>query len=379
MGVVEGEFGFRVGRLPSGPLGAITDVPGVHVGHATLSDGPIRTGVTAIVPTQLDARRRTLPAAVAVGNGHGKLVGSTQVDELGTIETAILLTNTLSVHRVADALLTHELARPGREDVVTLNPLVGETNDGRLSDIRARPVTEQHVLDALAAAAPGPVEEGCVGAGTGTCAIGFKGGIGTASRATGPGQGWTVGALVQSNFGGTLRINGVPMPAEELLEGIAPRTTAEHAEATAPQGNSCMIVVATDAPVDARQLGRVARRAVFAMDRVGADFAHGSGDYAIAFTTHDAPGRVQPPEGAPVSRQPSTSGVTSALVNSALATPPIPDAQLDPLFAATMEAVEEALVSSLVHAVTTTGYRDHTAYALPRDRVVERLRAAGHS
>ncbi len=342
MGVSEAEHGFRVGRMRSGPRGAITDVAGVHVGHTTLSDGPIRTGVTAIVPTQLDDTRRTLPAAVEVGNGHGKLVGSTQVDELGTLETAIVLTNTLSVHRAADALLTHELARAGREDVVTLNPLVGETNDGRLSDIRSRPVREEHVLDALASAGPGAVDEGCVGAGTGTCALGYKGGIGTASRVAPEGAGtWTVGALVQSNFGGVLRINGVAMPADELLDDTIP-VAAHEAESPTPQGNSCMIVVATDAPLDARQLGRIARRAVFAMDRVGADFAHGSGDYAIAFTTQD---------------------------DSA----PLPDPELNPLFAATMEAVEEALVSSLLHAVTTTGYRDHTAYALPHDRVRARL------
>jgi D-aminopeptidase len=361
MGLSASAHGLTIGTLPTGPLGSITDVPGIHVGHTTLSDGDIRSGVTAIVPTQLDERRHTLPAAVAVGNGHGKLVGSTQVDELGTLETAILLTSTLSVHRVADALLTHELTRPGREQVVTVNPLVGETNDAYLSDIRTRPVRERHVLDALASARPGPVDEGCVGAGTGTCALGFKGGIGTASRVAREGAGgWTVGALVQSNFGGTLRIDGVRMPSAELLEGIAPspaETTgvadagdsaaaAQATEDQSRQGNSCMIVVVTDAPVDARQLSRVARRAIVAMDRVGADFAHGSGDYAIAFSTSaDAP--------------------------------PMPDPELNPVFAATMEAVEEALVSSLVHAVTTTGYRGHTAYALPLDRVLERLSASG--
>src|SRR5690606_24273146 len=245
------ELGIVVGPLPTGPHNALTDVPGVRVGHTTVADPPrLHTGVTAIVPDALGPGRRSLPCGLFVGNGFGKLVGATQVAELGAIETPVLLTATLSAFRAADALVTHVLAGPGHEATRTLNPVVGETNDGLLSDVRARPVTEAHVFAALDGATGGPVAEGCVGAGTGTTALGFKGGIGTASRLV---DGWTVGALVQSNFSGTLTVRGVPIPAD--------------AAAPAPEGNSCMIVVATDAPLDARQLGRVARRAVFAMAR----------------------------------------------------------------------------------------------------------------
>lgn len=277
------DLGIVVGALPTGRHNALTDVPGVRVGHTTIVDPPrLHTGVTAIVPDALGPDRRSLPCGLFVGNGFGKLVGATQVAELGALETPILLTATLSAFSAADALVTHVLASPGHEETRTLNPVVGETNDGRLSDIRARPIAESHVLAALDGAASGPPEEGCVGAGAGTMALGFKGGIGTSSRRV---HGWTVGALVQSNFSGTLTVRGVPVRA---AADTAPEPAGE------PEGNSCMIVVATDAPLDARQLGRVARRAVFAMARVGSDFAGGSGDYALAFSTPGAPPSAGP-------------------------------------------------------------------------------------
>ncbi|WP_285105215.1 P1 family peptidase [Promicromonospora sp. MEB111] len=342
------DLGIVVGPVSTGPLNAITDVPGVRVGHTTIVDPPrLHTGVTAIVPDALEQGRSSLPCGLFVGNGFGKLIGATQVAELGAVETPILLTATLSAFRAADALVTHVLAGPGHEETRTLNPVVGETNDGRLSDIRARPITEAHVLAALDGATSGLPGEGCVGAGTGTMALGFKGGIGTSSRVVG---GWTVGVLVQSNFSGTLTVRGVPIRADD---GGAPAAAAPPAPgapdvaALQPEGNSCMIVVATDAPLDARQLGRVARRAVFAMARVGSDFAGGSGDYALAFSTPGAP-----------------------------ASGSVDDADLDPVFAATMDAVEEALLNSLFMATTTVGHRG-TATAVPHALVLDRLRAAG--
>lgn len=313
------ELGIVAGRLPAGPLDAITDVAGLLVGHTTIDDGgDLHTGVTAIVPQQLAARR--LPAAVYTGNGHGKLVGSTQVDEFGVLETPIVLTATLSVFRAADALVSYQLARD--PDAVSVNPLVGETNDGYLSDIRRRPITERHVLGALHGAAAGRPAEGCVGAGTGTTALGFKGGIGTSSRVA---DEFTVGVLVQSNFSGLLTVLGVEVPTEPLNQ----------------PGNSCMIVVATDAPLDARRLGRLARRAVFAMGRVGASYSSGSGDYAIAFST-------APPQRRLVS-----------------------DERLNPIFTAVLDATEQALLHSLLMATTTTGRHGRTVPALPGDRLLE--------
>ncbi|MFG1912812.1 P1 family peptidase [Kribbella sp. NPDC048928] len=307
------ELGVVVGSLPTGPLNAITDVPGVRVGHTTLTGDGLNTGVTAIVP---DGWESALPAAVAVGNGYGKLVGSTQVDEVGVIETPILLTGTLSTFRVADALITWILDR--NPSATSLNPIVGETNDGHLSDIRRRPITPAHVHDALDTASADLPAEGCCGAGTGTAALGFKAGIGTASRALDQG---TVGALVQANFSGLLTVLGRPIPAEPIDA----------------DGNSCMIVVATDLPLDSRQLSRLARRAIFAMARVGSDYAPGSGDYAIAFTTSRTAGYA--------------------------------DRDLRAPFQAVMESVEEALLNSLTAAETTTGFNGHTAYAVPHDRI----------
>ncbi|MGB3328728.1 MAG: P1 family peptidase [Thermomicrobiales bacterium] len=337
------EMGIAPGQFPPGPQNAITDVPDVRVGQVTLATGDdLRTGVTAIVPDAL-AVRKALPANLAVGNGYGKLIGATQLAELGEIETPILLTGTLSAFRVADALVSFMLAQPGNEAMTSVNPVVGETNDGYLSDIRSRPLTEDHVLAAIASADAGPVEEGCVGAGTGTTALGFKAGIGTASRLVAIADAsFTLGVLVQANFSGTLTVLGVPMPAEDLLDERRPD---EPAALPSERGNSCMIVVATDAPVDARQLGRIARRAVFGMARVGADYTHGSGDYGIAFSIG---------EGAP-----------------------LPDRALDPLFLATQEAVEEALLNSLFMAETTQGFAGHVRHAIPLASMRSRLVQAG--
>jgi D-aminopeptidase len=332
------ELGILVGTLPTGAVNALTDVTGVRVGHTTVVDGTdIRTGVTAVVPAQL-ASRSALAAGLFVGNGYGKLVGATQLVELGEIETPVVLTATLSAFRAADALVTYALGLPGWEEIRSVNPVVAETNDGFLSDIRARPVTPAHVLGALYGAAGGLPAEGAVGAGTGTGALGFKAGIGTSSRLAG-GAGATVGVLVQANVGGVLRVGGVPVPPAAV--GVPP--------AAPPAGGSCVFVVATDARLDARQLGRLARRAVFALGRVGADFAGGSGDYAIAFSTADT-----------------------------AAGPAVPERDLEPLFAAVLEAAEEAVLNALLMARTTVGFRGHTLYAVPHDRLLALIgRASG--
>nr|WP_245190158.1 P1 family peptidase [Leucobacter exalbidus] len=339
-------MGIGTGPYPRGQHNAITDVAGVRVGHATVTAAEINTGVTAIVPDALSAGCRSVPAGLAVGNGYGKLVGATQITELGEIETPVLLTSTLSAFRVADALLTEVLAQPWHADTTSLNPVVGETNDGFLSHIRQRPITADHVHHALAAAASGPVAEGNVGAGTGTTALGFKGGIGTASRiVTLNDRSVTVGVLVQSNFTGTLRIAGVPMPAAHMLPDPPAETV----------GNSCMIVVAIDAPFDGRQLNRLARRAIYGMRGVGADFANGSGDYAIAF---------------------STAGNGTEAARGWAGEHPA-DADLSPLFHATMLAVEEALINSVLRASTAYGPEGRVAHGIPIAIVRQRLRAAG--
>jgi D-aminopeptidase len=339
------QLGVEFGGFTSGASNAITDVPGVAVGHTTLSEGAdIRTGVTAIVPAQVMAAAAQCAAAVAVGNGYGKLVGATQVDELGSIETPILLTATLSTFRVADALVEYMLARPGYEAVQSINPVVGETNDGFLSDIRARPLRYEHVAAAIDGAARGLVAEGAVGAGTGTTALGFKAGVGTSSRVmAGQSAPVTVGTLVQANFSGTLTVMGVPIPSDAALAGAGDAAAGPPGE---PAGNSCVIVVATDAPLDARQLGRVARRALAGLARTGSDFAGGSGDYAIAFSTAPPGERVRP------------------------------DADLDPVFRATISAVEEAILNSLFMARTTAGFHGHVRYAVPHARVRRACAAA---
>jgi D-aminopeptidase len=341
------DLGIVPGSLPPGRCNAITDVPGVRVGHTTLVDGAdIRTGVTAIVHDGLTGLQ-TLSAGLAVGNGYGKIVGTTQVSELGVIETPVVLTATMCTFRAADALLSYVLSLPGNEKLESVNPVVAETNDGFLSDIRRRPVTEEHVLAALRGAALGPVAEGAVGAGTGTRALGFKAGIGTSSRVVdcgAPGGPVTIGALVQANFGGTLTVLGVPVPPEPAPSG-APGPDPGTQDGRG-QGNSCVIVLATDAPLDSRRLGRVAWRSFAGMARTGSDFSGHSGDYALAFST--APPAV-----------------------------PLPDSALDPLFAAAIEVTEEAILNSLLAADTVTGFRGHVAHAVPLDRVRELCRARG--
>jgi D-aminopeptidase len=338
------DLGIAPGRYAPGSLNAITDVPGVRVGQVTLEREPdLHTGVTAIVPDQL-RERATLPAGLFVGNGYGKLVGATQLAELGEIETPIVLTGTLSAFRAADALVTYMLGLPGNEEMRSVNPVVGETNDGFLSDIRSRPIDEAHVLEALREASHGPVAEGCVGAGAGTRALGVKAGIGTASRVVAIPElrrNVIVGVLAQANFGGTLTVLGVPIEKDAALRSAGLTEPSDGIEA----GNSCMIVVATDAPLDARQLTRLATRAVFGMARVGSDYSHGSGDYGIAFSV----------------------GEGAAL----------PGGAMDPLFHAVQEAVEEALLNSLFMAETTHGIDGHARFAVPLGYVMEMLRRRG--
>lgn len=351
------DLGLRVGILPAGPLDAITDVAGVTVGQTTLIRGDdIRTGVTAIVPHPGNPYKEKVPAAIYVGNGYGKLTGLTQVEELGEIETPILLTSTLSVPRVADALMTYMLALPGNEKVQSVNPVVGETNDGTLNDIRGRHITADDVLAALRNARGGPVEEGAVGAGTGTVAFGWKGGIGTASRRL-PASlgGYTVGVLVQSNFGGVLTIGGAPVGIE--LGRYELRQELERAGNGRDQGDgSCMMVVATDAPLDARGLKRLAARAWLGLARTGGTATNGSGEYAIAFSTA--------PQVRIHADDPALTRDTRVVTTNAMT----------PLFLAAIEATEEAVYNSLFKATTTTG-NGHTIEALPIDRTVEILKA----
>ena len=334
------DVGIDIGVLEAGPLNAITDVEGVRVGHRTLIVGDsIRTGVTAVLPHGGNLFANKVAGAIVVRNGFGKLVGLSQVNELGQIETPILLTGTLSVFRAADALVDTLLAIPENADVRSINPIVGETNDGYLSDIRARPIQPEHVREALRVASTGPVEEGSVGAGTGTRALGWKGGIGTASRRLPESSGgYTVGALVQTNYGGLLTVAGVPVG--RFVRADRP----EEPRRDDNEGGSVMIVIATDAPLAHRELERVAERAFTGIARTGSYMSHGSGDYAIAFSTHRGP--VELPDGGLLTR----------------------------LFVATAEAVEEAVLNSLFKATTTVGYRGHRAEALPISDVLEVLR-----
>jgi D-aminopeptidase len=338
------DVGVTVGILPTGELNAITDVAGVLVGHQTIVRGDnIRTGVTAILPHGGNLFREKVPGAIFVGNGFGKLMGETQVDELGEIETPILLTSTLSVPRVADFLLTYMLALPGNEDVRSINPIVAETNDGHvLNDGRARNVSQEDVFAVLKNAKAGPVDEGCVGAGTGTIAFDLKGGIGTASRKLPRNLGGhTVGVLVQTNFGGVLTINGAPIGRE-----LGRYYLKRELEMRSADG-SIIIVIATDAPVDARNLKRMAARAMMGLGRTGAAGSNGSGDYAIAFST-----RIVGKEGAP-----------KLLTND----------EMSPLFLAVIEATEEAIYNSLFKAETTSGC-GHTVEALPLEPTLQILR-----
>jgi len=361
------EAGVIVGVLQPGPLNAITDVGGVAVGHKTLIRGDnVRTGVTAILPHDGNLFREKVPGAVFIGNAFGKLAGSTQVNELGEIETPILLTSTLNVPRVADALIDYMLAVPGNEDVQSINPLVGETNDGYLNDIRGRHVGREEVFAAIKNARGGPVEEGGVGAGTGTVAFGFKGGIGTSSRKL-PASlgGYTVGVLVQTNFGGILTINGAPVGRElgqyylkEQLSGkdSSPKTPTNFGLSNSADG-SVIIVIATDAPIDHRNLQRLAARSMLGLARTGAAGSNGSGDYAIAFST------------APELRIRTAAGNRASKSNVIL----LSNDAMSPLFLAVIEATEEAIYNSLFRATTTTG-RGHTVEALPIDRTLEILR-----
>jgi D-aminopeptidase len=347
------DLGVEPGVFPPGPLNAITDVGGVRVGHATIVDGDrVRTGVTAVIPHPGNLFQEKVRGAVFVGNAFGKLAGSTQVDELGTIETPILLTNTLSVGVAVAAAAAWTLAQPGNGDVRSVNAVVGETNDGGLNDIRGQHVTNDHVLAALAAAREGPVEEGSVGAGTGTQCFGWKGGIGTASRTVpAGGSRYVLGVLVQTNFGGVLTIDGVPVG--KLLGRYAFGPSAPGQGGGDSADGSCMIVVATDAPLDARDLKRLAARAVFGLARTGSSFSHGSGDYAIAFST--APGlRSRVGDASPAART------------------ILPSDGVSPLFQAALEATEEAVYNSLFRATTMTG-NGRTVDAIPLDRVRELL------
>ncbi|MFZ2054226.1 MAG: P1 family peptidase [Candidatus Aminicenantales bacterium] len=340
------EFGIKTGALPPGPLNAITDVAGVKVGQVTLIEGPnIRTGVTAVLPHGGNIFQEKVPAAVYVANGFGKLTGTTQVEELGTLETPVVLTNTLSVPTAADALIDYILALPGNEEVRSVNPVVGETNDGWLNDIRGRHVKKEHVLEAIRRAAGGPVEEGNVGAGTGTMCYGFKGGIGTSSRRLPETRGgYTVGVLVQSNFGGIFQIKGVIV--RDLVNASAPGRKPERDEE-----GSCMIIVATDAPLDAHNLKRLAKRALLGIARTGGYYSSGSGDYAIAFSTAPA---VRVPY------QPSGPTQTATLLRNE---------QMSPLFLAAAEAAEEAILNSLFKAERMEGRDGHVAEALPLDKL----------
>lgn len=349
------DVGIVIGTLPTGRHNAITDVKGVGVGHATLREGRrLNTGVTAIVPHPGNLYRERVPAAIVVGNGFGKLLGVTQVQELGELETPILLTGTLGVWKVADALVEHLLQQPGMENVRSINPVVGETNDGYLNDIRARAVGAEQVRQALAGVGDGPVEEGAVGAGAGTVAFGWKGGIGTSSRVLpGADGGWTVGVLVQSNYGGRLTVAGVPV-WKSLPDPAQVARAAEPAPSTGD--GSIMIVVATDAPLDPAALRRLAARALTGLARTGSDMSNGSGDYVIAFSTA---GQNRRDPGQAV--QPAASVGGEAIT---------------PLFEAVAEATEEAILNSMLRATTVHGHRG-TAPALPLQPLLQALDAAG--
>jgi D-aminopeptidase len=358
------DLGIVTGVYPSGALDAITDVDGVRVGHTTLIVGDrVRTGVTAVVPHGGNVFQDKVAGAVFVGNAFGKLAGSTQVNELGTIETPIVLTNTLGVGTAMEAVVRYTLSQPGNEAVRSVNALVGETNDGGLNDIRGLPVTREHVLAAIAGAKGGPVAEGTVGAGTGTINYGWKGGIGTASRTLPADRGgYTVGVLAQTNFGGNLTIAGVPIFRSlqpPRARGAAARDDAgsaasRSADDRASGDGSCMLVVATDAPLDARDLKRLAARAIFGLARTGSSYSNGSGDFAIAFST------------SPEVR--ARFNETAARAHTIL-----PTEATSPLFEAALEATEESVYNALFQA-TTVRSAIGTAEAIPIDRVRELLK-----
>jgi len=348
------DFGIRIGVMQPGKLNTITDVSGVKLGHTTLvKTDSVRTGVTVIIPHGGNLFQQKVPAAIYMGNGFGKLAGTTQVKELGNIESPIVLTNTLGVATAMNAVITFTLSQKGNEQVQSVNAVVGETNDGALNDIRGRHVKEADVLSAISNAATGQVAEGNVGAGTGTVCFGFKGGIGTASRVL-PKKlgGYTVGVLVQTNFGGVLTIDGVPV-GEELKKYYLRNELDEKAD------GSCMIVVATDAPLDARNLERLAKRAFMGLARTGGIASNGSGDYVIAFST-DSSLRI-PYNG--------NGKLTQTLLDNEA---------VSPLFMAAIEATEEAIINSLMAAETMKGKGGRTVEALPADKLKEILLKYNH-
>ena len=346
------DYGVEIGVLRPGPLNAITDVSGVKVGHTTKIEGDsIRTGVTAILPHSGNIFQEKVPAAIYVGNGFGKLAGYTQVKELGNLETPILLTNTLSVPIAVNAGIGYALAQAGNEQVRSVNVVVGETNDGYLNDIRGRHLTEKDVVQAIANAQSRPVAEGNVGAGTGTICFGYKGGIGTSSRVV-PQKagGYTVGVLVQSNFGGILQIAGLEVG----------KKLGQYSDSFkySPDG-SCMIVVMTDAPLDARNLERLAKRAMLGLARTGGIASNGSGDYVIAVSTAEG------------------CRVPYRAAEKVQTTPTLRNEAMTPLFLAVIEATEEAILNSLFAGETMTGHQGHTIEALPKEKVLELLKATG--
>jgi D-aminopeptidase len=344
-------LGISIGVMSPGKLNAITDVAGVKVGQVTVVKGDsVRTGVTAILPHGENIFQQKVPAAVFIGNGFGKLTGTSQIEELGNLETPIILTNTLNVPEAAAAVINYSLHQPGNEKVRSVNAVIGETNDGGLNDIRGRHIKEQDVLQAITKAVSGTVAEGGVGAGTGTVCFGYKGGIGTASRKL-PASlgGYTVGVLVQSNFGGVLTIDGVPIGEE--LNNYYLRN-----DLTKKEDGSCMIIVATDAPLDSRNLQRLAKRAFMGLARTGGIASNGSGDYVVAFSTDSS---LRVPFSAKEPKQ-----TTTVLTNDAVS----------PLFLAVIEATEEAIINSLLAAKTTTGRNGHKAEALPIDQLIAVLK-----
>ncbi|MEM6765727.1 MAG: P1 family peptidase [Bacteroidota bacterium] len=346
------DMGIHIGVLERGPLNAITDVAEVSVGHYTLIRGDsVRTGVTAILPHQGNIFQDKVAAAIYIGNGFGKLAGYSQVEELGNLETPIILTNTLSVPTAADALIDYTLSFPENQQIRSVNPVVGETNDGRLNDIRGRHITKVHVREALQNASSGAVEEGSVGAGAGTICFGFKGGIGTASRKLPPALGgYSIGVLVQSNFGGVLQIDGVPVGEELGQYAFKKSLDTENGD------GSCMIIVATDAPLGSRNLKRLAKRAMIGLGKTGGIASNGSGDYVIAFSTH------------PDSR---VSYVSEGLLTQKR----LRNEDMSILFMAAIEATEEAIINSLF-AATLEGqstYADRLPL-LPKKKVLDILK-----
>jgi D-aminopeptidase len=347
------EAGITIGVLPTGPLNAITDVAGVKVGQVTLIEGAdVRTGVTAILPHGGNLYQDKVPGGFSVGNAYGKFMGSTQIKELGEIETPILLTNTLNVAEAAEGIIEWTLKQPGNEEVRSVNAIVGETNDGTLNDIRGRHVTPANAVAAIEAAREGPVQEGAVGAGTGTIAFGWKGGIGTSSRKL-PANlgGWTVGVLVQTNYGGVLQVAGVPVGqalGQYMLKDELSKASGD---------GSCIVVVATDAPLSDRNLERLAHRGLLGIARTGSPMTNGSGEYAVAFSTN-----------LDVRRTPERRAKPSAILD-------LPNDQTTPLFEAAVEAAEEAAINSLFAATPMDGSGHHVD-ALPVDQVVKLYRRA---